>query len=112
MKRTPFALVSVAALCAMGLPALPAVADDVPTHDTERSETRSHDDVDEAFRVLPYLQKPAQDQMTIVWFTETDEPGTLVLSRPGKRGGSQRFTSEPEHQPLLDYTDVELAEEI
>ena len=111
MKRTPFALVSVAALCAMGLPALPATAAG-PLAGGIPSAISTRTTVDEAFRVLPYLQKPAGDEMTIVWFTETDEPGTLVLSRPGKRGGKQRFTSEPEHQPLLAYTEVELAETI
>ena len=32
----------------------------------------------EGFRVFPYLQNPAPDAMTIIWFSETDEPGDLM----------------------------------
>ncbi|WP_087023707.1 purple acid phosphatase family protein [Thaumasiovibrio subtropicus] len=36
-------------------------------------------DINDAFRVLPYLQNPSQDGMTIMWFTDNDAPGKLKL---------------------------------
>jgi hypothetical protein len=39
--------------------------------------------IGDAFRVRPYLQKPAQDRMTVKWVTETATPGTLVVRGPG-----------------------------
>jgi hypothetical protein len=59
-----------------------------------------------AFRVLPYLQKPAQDQMTLNWVTETPDPGTVTVTGPGLRGKLE-LRSAPELQPLLGYTDAE-----
>lgn len=70
------------------------------------------------FRVLPYLMEPTTTSMDLVWFTESDEPGTVTVSGPGLgnghkgKGRSRRLTSAPEHQPLLDYTEAELTEEI
>jgi hypothetical protein len=40
----------------------------------------------EPFRVLPYLQHPAPDAMTIRWLSETADPGVLTVETPeGKR---------------------------
>ncbi len=32
------------------------------------------------FRVLPYLQNPAPDAMTLVWFSEDNNPGQLLTN--------------------------------
>ncbi|MDQ3527703.1 MAG: hypothetical protein M3424_07465 [Actinomycetota bacterium] len=55
MKRTTLAAVSIVSVCALALPLLPAAGHPNPARTTTA----------DAFRVLPYLQKPAQDQMTI-----------------------------------------------
>ncbi|WP_052436713.1 metallophosphoesterase [Georgenia sp. SUBG003] len=63
------------------------------------------------FRVLPYLQQPGEDAMTLSWVSETDEPGTVTVSGPGLRGRTT-LTSEPRHLDLMEYTEAELAQEI
>lgn len=121
MKRTSLTSVALVAACSLALPALPATAGtSVPpavdgggaraAEPTGPAATRPAA-VLEAFRVLPYLQKPAQDQMTLVWFTGTSSPGTVDVAGSGTRG-KLRFVSQPEYQPLLEYTDEELAEDI
>jgi hypothetical protein len=62
-------LVSVASVCAMGVSLAPAAAEPTPVKPSV-SGTAALD----AFRVLPYLLKPAHDQMTINWITETPYP--------------------------------------
>lgn len=62
------------------------------------------------FRVLPYLQNPAADSMTVVWVGELDTPGTLTVRGPGI--GKRTFTSEPRHLDLMEYSDAELAQSI
>lgn len=106
MKRLPLVLVSAAFVTAIGLPTLTAAAEQAPS-----PPTNARQDVTDAFRVLPYLQKPAQDQMTITWFTESPEPGHLTMTGPGLKGKLTR-TSQPEHQPLLDYTAAERSQSI
>jgi Calcineurin-like phosphoesterase/Purple acid Phosphatase, N-terminal domain len=66
---------------------------------------------DSGFRVKPYLQNPADDGMTVTWFSHTDEPGELIVRGPGL-GRGLSYTTEPTHEPALDYTEAELAEEI
>src|SRR5699024_4804311 len=63
------------------------------------------------FRVLPYLQNPGSEEMTISWVSEIDEPGTIRVLGPGLRGPAD-LTSEPEYLDLMQYTDAELSEEI
>lgn len=63
------------------------------------------------FRIQPYLQNPSSDGMLITWFSETSEPGVLTVSGQGSEG-TKSFTSNPEHQPLLDYTQAELDQKI
>ena len=41
-----------------------------------------------AFRIRPYLQHPAPDAMTIRWFSDSQDPGTVVL-------GGREYFSEP-----------------
>ena len=45
------------------------------------------------FEVLPYLQNPAADAMTVVWFTAKEVPGTLEVATPD---GPVRLNSQPE----------------
>ena len=72
----------------------------------------------DGFRVLPYLMEPTGDSMDLVWFSETDQPGTVQVSGPGlgqgKGKGNQkgRYTSEPEYRSLLEYTQKELEQSI
>jgi hypothetical protein len=49
--------------------------------------------------------------MLVTWFSESGEPGVLTLTGPGIQG-SKIFTSKPEHQPVLDYTQAELNQNI
>jgi hypothetical protein len=65
------------------------------------------------FRVLPYLQHPRPGAMRLTWISETDEPGTVVVTGPGLgRGNPWTATSTPDYQPLLEYSDQEMAQEI
>ncbi|MFI7481608.1 metallophosphoesterase family protein [Kocuria sp. M1R5S2] len=71
------------------------------------------------FRVLPYLQDPRSDSMTLNWISELGDPGTVRVTGPGIGGGKGRgagnvvtLTSTPEDRPLLDYTDKERAQSI
>ncbi len=107
MKRPALVLLSVASVCAMGLPLLSASAQQAPPVPASSSRPPTTD----AFRVLPYLQKPAPDQMTINWITETTRAGTLTITGPGLRG-RVTLRSEPEYQPLLGYTAAERAQSI
>ena len=66
---------------------------------------------DEGFRVLPYLQSPGSDSITVNWISELDEPGTLTVTGPGLRGRTE-VVSEPEYLDLMQYSDAELAQEI
>lgn len=51
--------------------------------------------------VKPYLQNPAPDAMTVIWFTETNTAGTLTVSLPD--GGTQVTMSTPERRSELQY---------
>lgn len=51
--------------------------------------------------VKPYLQNPAADAITIIWFTETNVPGTLTVNLSA--GGTQVMTSIPELRSELEY---------
>jgi hypothetical protein len=53
-----------------------------------------------AFRVRPYLQNPAPDAMTIRWFSETADPGTVTCD-------GRSFTSAAELCHDLDYQPTE-----
>lgn len=64
------------------------------------------------FRVLPYLQEPTGRSMTLNWITETDESGTVRVAGPRNGEPVALLTSRPRYQPLLEYTDKELAESI
>lgn len=54
------------------------------------------------FRVLPYLQDPAPDSISVLWFSETAVSGTLVV------GGVGSFVSVPTVATALDYSDAEI----
>lgn len=57
-------------------------------------------------RVNPYLQNPATDAMTIMWFTQENVAGTLTVNLPG---GPQNFTSTPVFAPELAYAPQEVS---
>ena len=65
----------------------------------------------EGFRVLPYLQSPGTDSMTLNWISELDQPGTLTVRGPGLRGPFE-VSSAPEYLDLMQYSDAELTQEI
>jgi hypothetical protein len=56
------------------------------------------------FRVLPYLQSPASDGMTITWFSPGADAGELVLRGEGR---PSTYASSPQLQPQLAYTNAE-----
>lgn len=58
-----------------------------------------------ATRVLvkPYLQNPTDDAISVIWFTDTQVPGELVVEGVG------RFASTPELAEALGYGDSEIA---
>ena len=57
-----------------------------------------------AFRIRPYLQHPASDAMTIRWFSDSQDPGTVVL-------GGKEYFSEPILCLELAYHPLEPREE-
>ncbi|MCA9008093.1 MAG: metallophosphoesterase, partial [Planctomycetaceae bacterium] len=57
--------------------------------------------------VKPYLQNPAPDAMTVIWFTEANTAGSLTVNLPG--GGTLQYTSTPEFRSELAYHPNEAA---
>ncbi len=55
------------------------------------------------FRVEPYLQNPTETAITVIWFSDTDSPGTLSL----KNGGE--YASKPVRADKLAYHEAERA---
>ncbi|MDO5635148.1 MAG: metallophosphoesterase family protein [Micrococcus sp.] len=75
----------------------------------------------DGFRVLPYLMEPSSTTMDLVWFSEREVSGSVVVSGPGLGNNHQgrgrvqpnaTRVSTPDYQPLLDYTDAELNQEV
>jgi hypothetical protein len=52
------------------------------------------------FRVLPYVQNPSTDAMTVRWLSESSAPGTLSLTGPG---GPINLVSTPVQPASLAY---------
>jgi len=52
------------------------------------------------FRVLPYLQNPATDAMTVRWLSESSAPGTFSMTGPG---GTIALVSTPVQATTLAY---------
>ena len=52
------------------------------------------------FRVLPYVQNPSLDGMTVRWLSESSAPGVLTVETPD---GSREFTSTPVQAVALAY---------
>ncbi|GAB4511156.1 MAG: hypothetical protein Tsb0020_28860 [Haliangiales bacterium] len=52
------------------------------------------------FRVLPYLQNPAADAVTVRWFTRKGSPGALSVRRVGGER-SRHLRSQPQATPAL-----------
>jgi hypothetical protein len=107
MKCTSRTVLATACAAILGVSLLPSVAQgghadsSVPTGDKQWAPAATA-----AFRVLPYLQKPAAEEMTVRWVTENDAHGVLTVRGPGLRG-PLNLASQPSHEPLLDYTDAE-----
>jgi hypothetical protein len=57
------------------------------------------------FIVDPYLQNPTVDEMSLIWFTQTNTPGTLTVDLPS---GPQVFNSAPVFTPKLGYHALEV----
>jgi 3',5'-cyclic AMP phosphodiesterase CpdA len=55
------------------------------------------------FRVLPYLQNPSPDAMTIVWFSDKDSSGKLIYCIKGSED-SLIIESDPVPALTLDYS--------
>ena len=52
------------------------------------------------FRVLPYVQNPAMDGITVRWLSESPTSGTLTVETPE---GPREFTSMPVQATALAY---------
>lgn len=58
------------------------------------------------FRVPPYLQNPAPDAMTVIWFSEKDQPGRLSYRSPS--GRTVTVTVNPVRSDALAYPEWEV----
>lgn len=58
----------------------------------------------QAFRVLPYVQNPGTDAMTVRWLSNAEAPGTLIIQTPD---GPRSFDSKPEKVNTLAYNRTE-----
>ena len=58
----------------------------------------------DAFRVLPYVQNPAPDGMTVRWLSHAEEPGLLIVETPE---GPREFRSRPKHASTLAFNAVQ-----
>ncbi len=54
----------------------------------------------DSFRVLPYLQNPAADAITVRWFSSAEEPGVLSVTTSQ---GPQELRSQPTRASALIY---------
>ncbi len=54
----------------------------------------------DSFRVLPYVQNPARDAMTVRWLSDAGEPGLLTVETAD---GPRVLRSEPRLAPTLAY---------
>lgn len=110
MKKPVSAALAAAVLIPLVLaPTASAVA--LPGKAASVSPASVAKDPESGFRVLPYLQAPASDSMTINWISETDEPGTTTITGPGV-GKSGTLSSEPMYLDLMEYTQAELDQQI
>lgn len=63
------------------------------------------------FRVLPYLQKPASDQMTINWFSESGTASRLIVKGPGLPEGGRTYDVIGTQNPVNSYQADELSQQ-
>ncbi|MGO1402091.1 MAG: metallophosphoesterase family protein [Flaviflexus sp.] len=64
----------------------------------------------DGFRVLPYLQRPASDEMTINWFSETGGTSTITVKGPGLPEAGLTLDVEGIQNPVNSYQAGELNE--
>ena len=55
------------------------------------------------FRVLPYVQNPAPDAITVVWFSESGQPGTVTYGEVDGASPGGELPSTPELASGLAY---------
>ena len=60
-----------------------------------------------AFRVKPYVQNPAMDAATLIWFSYSDTVGTVVVQEQSG-GEAQTLVSEPVQASALAYSPLEI----
>ncbi|MEZ7898834.1 MAG: fibronectin type III domain-containing protein [Flaviflexus sp.] len=66
-------------------------------------------EVREGFRVLPYLQRAASDEMTFNWFSETGGTSQVTVFGPGLPENGLTLDVEGVHNPVNTYQAGELA---
>ena len=54
------------------------------------------------FRVAPYVQNPGETGVTLIWFSESEQAGELILQRPGT-DTQESYRTSPAPAPALDY---------
>jgi len=59
------------------------------------------------FHVKPYLQNPARDAITLVWFSKENRAGQLTVWKPGGLGKMAIFESKPVRAEALAYHPAE-----
>lgn len=73
------------------------------------------------FRVKPYVQNPAENEVTLIWFSNENVPGTVMLEMQEQEGGhkatfsgvvfsadAMKLTSSPFRASALQYSPMEL----
>ncbi|MFH1568202.1 MAG: metallophosphoesterase [Gemmatimonadota bacterium] len=58
---------------------------------------------DSDFRILPYVQNPARDAISVLWFSETASPGSLTFSAVGSAAAAVEVRSTPQLASSLAY---------
>jgi len=62
----------------------------------------------EGFRIMPYVQHPADDAMTLIWFSEDDSAGQVELGRCAT-GDRKQHRSSPTPASALAFHPAELS---
>ena len=106
MRRTSSSLVLALALSGLVATSAAALVPATPPRSAGGSPVAPQP----GFRVLPYLQSPSSDSMTVVWVSELGTAGSLTVTGPGI--GTRTLTSDPRLLELSEYSDAELDQSI